>query len=157
MSLQKLQQRVLYNQVVSILGIEDTAALCPPQTECLQTLTQFFKRQSARFPQNFYKASKCLQIPLLKPKNELGSTKSKNNLFPQNYDINEHPNSQTCFSFRFGNNNSCAFSIKKFELDGNQFNFTEIVELNHREIHLLYKIRYYVDSKCEIFENIYVV
>ena len=72
------------------------------------------------------------------PKVEIGSTKSKDNLFAHYYnDIIEHPNRQFPLSFRFGNNNSCVISIKKFELHGNQFILTEIVNLNYREVHHL--------------------
>ena len=103
-------------------------------------------------------ASKCIQIPLPKPKVEIGSTKSKDNLFAHHYnDIIEHPNRQIRLSFRFRNNNFCVFSLKKFELHGNQFILTEIVNLNHREIHHLYKNRYYVANKCEIIESNYNV
>ena len=35
------------------------------------------------FVKTFDKESKCLQIPLTKPKTEIGSTKSENNLFAQ--------------------------------------------------------------------------
>ena len=45
----------------------------------------------------------------------------------------EHTYRQIRLSFRFGNNNYCVFSLKKFELHGNQFILTEIVNLNHRE------------------------
>ena len=101
------------------------------------------------FLKTFDQASKCIQIPLPKPKVEIGSTKSKDNLFAHHYnDIIEHPNRQIRLSFRFGNNNSCVFSLKKFELHCNQFILTEIVNLNHREIHHLYKNRYYVANKC---------
>ena len=104
--------------------------------------THLFGRQSARFSQTFDQASTCIQIPLPKPKVEIGSTKSKDNLFVHHYnDIIEHPNRQIRLSFRFGNNNSCVFSLKKFELHGNQFILTEIVNLNHREIQHLYKNR----------------
>ena len=106
----------------------------------------------------FDQASKCIQIPLPKPKVEVGSTKSEDNLFAHCYnDIIEHPNRQIRLSFRFGNINSCVFSIKKFELHGNQFILTEIVNLNHRKIHHLYKNRYYVANKCEIKESNYDV
>ena len=110
------------------------------------------------FLKTFDKASKCIQIPLPKPKVEIGSTKSKDNLFAHYYnDIIEHPNRQIRLSFRFGNNNSCVFSLKKFELHGNQFILTEIVNPNHRESHHLYKNRYYVANKCEIIESTYNV
>ena len=103
-------------------------------------------------------ASKCIEIPLPKPKVEIGSTKSKDNLFAHHYnDIIEHPYRQIRLSFRFGNNNSCVFSLKKFELHGNQFILTEIVNINHRETHYLYKNRYYVANKCEIIESNYNV
>ena len=57
----------------------------------------------------------------------------------------------------FGNNNSCVFSLKKFELHGNQFILTEIVNLDHRENHHLCKNRYYVAKKREIIESNYNV
>ena len=85
------------------------------------------------FLKTFDHASKCIQIPLSKHKVEIGSTKSEDNLFVHYYnDIIEHSNRQIRLSFRFGNNSSCVFSIKKFEVPGN---------LNHREIHHLYKNR----------------
>ena len=97
-------------------------------------------------------------MPLPKLKVEIGSTKSKDNLFAHHYnDIIEHPNRQIRLSFRFGNNNSCVFSLKKFELHGNRFILTEFVNPKHREIHQLYKNRYYVANNCEINESIYNV
>ena len=94
------------------------------------------------FLKTFDQASKCIQIPLPKPKVETGSKKSNDNLFVHHYnDIIEHPKRQIRLSFRFGNNNSCVFSLKKFELHGTQFILTKIVDLNHREIHHLYKNR----------------
>ena len=63
---------------------------------------------------HFDQASKCIEIPLPKPKVEIGSTKSKDNLFAHQYNnIIEHPNRQIRLSFRFGNNNSCVFSLNK--------------------------------------------
>ena len=110
------------------------------------------------FLKTFDKASKCLRIPLSKPKIEIGPTKSKDNLFAQYYDdIIEHPNIQIRLSLRSGSNNSCVFSIKEFKLHGNQFILTEIVNLNHHEIHHLHKNRYYVADKCEITESNYDV
>ena len=102
----------------------------------------------------FDKAKKCSQTPLPQPKMEIRSTKTKNNVFSHYYEkIIELPNRQIRLSFRFGNNNSGVFSIKKFEPDGNQFFLTEIVNVNHREIHHLYKNRWYVANKWEIFEK----
>ena len=102
------------------------------------------------FLKSFDQASKCKQIPPPEPKVEIGSTKSKNNLFAHYCnDIIEHPKRQIRLSFRFGNNNSCVFSLKKFELHGNQLIFTEIANLNHRKIHHLYKNRYYVQSSVK--------
>ena len=106
------------------------------------------------FLKTFDHASKCIQIPLPKPKVEIGSTKSNNIFFAHYYnDIIEHPNRQTCLSFRFGNNSFCVFSIKNSELHGNQFVLAENVNFNHREIHHLYKNLYYVANKCEIIES----
>ena len=102
------------------------------------------------FLKAFDHASTCLHVPLLKPKVEIGSTRSENNLFAHYYnDIIEHPNRQIRLSSRFG----ILVSIEKFELHGNQFIVTEIVNLNHREFHHLYKNRYYVANKCEIIES----
>ena len=110
------------------------------------------------FLKTFDQAIKCIQIPLPKPRVEIGSTKSNDNLFVHYYnDIIEHPNRQIRLSFRFGNNKSCVFSLKNFELHGNEFILTQIVNLNHREIRHLYKSRYYVANKCEIIESNYNV
>ena len=110
------------------------------------------------FLKTFDQASKCIQITLPKPKVEIGSTKSKENLFAHYYnDIIEHPIRQIRLSFRFGKNNGCVFSLEKFELQGNQFILTEMFNLNHRENHRLYKNPYYVANKCEFFESNYNV
>ena len=110
------------------------------------------------FLKTFDQASKCIQIPLPKRKVEIGSTKSKDNLFAHYYkEIIEHLNRQIHLSLRFGNNISCVFSIKKFELHGNQFILSEIVNLNHRELHHLYKNRHYVANRCGVIESNYNV
>ena len=138
----KTQQRCMLQEEVNISKRELTCLV--------DNLRDFLK--------TFDQASRCIQIPLPKPKVEIGSTKSKDNLFVHHYnDIIEHPNRQIRLSFRFGNNNSCVFSLKNFELHGNQFILTEIVNLNHREIHHLYKNRYYVANKCEFIESNYNV
>ena len=138
----KTQQRYILQEKVKISKRELTCLV--------DSLRDFLK--------TFDKTSKCIQIPLPKPKVEIGSTKSKDNLFAHHYnDSIEHPNRQIRLSFRSGNNNSCVFSHKKVELHGNQFILTEIVNLNHREIHHPYKNRYYVANKCEIIESNYNV
>ena len=136
----KTQQRYILREEVNISKREVTCLV-----DNLRNFLKFFDQ-----------ASKCIQIPLPKPKVEIGSTKWKDNVSAHLYnDITEHPNRQIRLSFRFGNNNSCVFSLKKFELHGNQFILTEIVNLNHREIHHLSKNRYYVANKCEIIESNY--
>ena len=138
----KTQQRYILQEEVNISKRELTCLV--------DNLRDFLK--------TFDHASKSIQTPLPKPKVEIGSTKSKDNLFAHYYnDIIEHPNRQIHLSFPFGNNNSCVFSLKKFELHGNQFVLTEIVNLNHREIHHLYKNRFYVTNKCETIESNYNV
>ena len=110
------------------------------------------------FLETFDQASKCTQSPLPKPKVEIGTTKSEDDLFAHYYnDIIEHPNRRIRLSVRFGNNKTCVFFLKKFELHGNQFILTEKVNLNHREIHVLYKNGYSVANKCEIIESNYNV
>ena len=52
---------------------------------------------------------------------KIASKKSKGNLFVQYYkDTIKHPDMHIRLSFRFQNNSSCVFSIKKFELHGFQ-------------------------------------
>ena len=95
------------------------------------------------FLKTFDHASKCIQISLPKPKFEIGSTRSNDIFFSHYYNkIIEHPNRQIRSLFQVGNNNSCDFSIKKFGLHGNQLTVTEIVNVNHREIHHLHNNRY---------------
>ena len=102
-------------------------------------------------------ASKCIQIPLPKPKVEIGSQSQKTIFLLITITISLNTQKDNFFSFRFENINFCVFSIKKFELHGNQFILTEIGNLNHREVHLLYKNQYYVANKCAIIEgNFYV-
>ena len=50
-----------------------------------------------------------------------------------------------------------VFFQQKFELRDNQFKLTEIINLNHRETHHLYKNRCYVANKCEKIESNYDV
>ena len=95
----KTQQRYILQEEVNISKRELTC-LVDNLRDFLKTVDQ---------------ASKCIQIPLPKPKVEIGSTMSKDNFFAHHYnDIIEHPNRQLRLSFRFGNNNSCVFSLKKF-------------------------------------------
>ena len=138
----KAQQRYILQEEVNISGGELTCLV--------DNLRDFLK--------TFDRASKFIQFHRPKPKVEIGSKKSKDNLFAHYYnDIIEHPNSQIRYSFRFENNISCVSSLKKMEPQGNQFILTEIVHLNHREIHHLYKKRYYVANMCEIIESKYNV
>ena len=139
----KTQQRYILQEAVKISLRELTCLI--------NSLRDFLK--------TFDHASKCIQIPLPKPKVEIGSTKSQENLLAHHYnDIIEHPKRQICLSFRFRNSNFCVLSVKKFELHGSQFFLTEIVNINHREIHHLYKNRhYFVGNKCEIIESKYDV
>ena len=68
------------------------------------------------FLKAFGQAHKVSQIPLPKPKFEIGFTKAKDELFSHCYkDIVEHLNRQIRLSFRFEKNKTCVFSIKKFE------------------------------------------
>ena len=82
----KTQQRYIVREEVNISKKELTCLV--------DSLRDFLK--------TFDQASKCIQIPLPKPKVEIGSTKSKDNLFAHYYnDIIEHPNRQIRLSFRF--------------------------------------------------------
>ena len=93
----KTQQRYILQESVKISRNEFTCLV--------ESLHDFLK--------TFVYVSKCIQIPLPKPKVEIGSAKSKDNLFAHYYnDIIEHPNKQIRLSFRFGNNNSGVFPSK---------------------------------------------
>ena len=93
----KAQQRYILQEEVKISKRELTCLV--------DNLRDFLK--------TFDQTSKCIQIPLPKPKVEIGSTNSKDNLFAHHYnDIIEDPNRQFRLSVRFGNNNSCVFPSK---------------------------------------------
>ena len=110
------------------------------------------------FLKAFDQANKVSQIPLPKPNFEIGFTKAKDELFSHCYkDIVELLNRQIRLSFWFETNKTCVFSIKKFEKNGDQFILTEVVNLSYREIKHLYKNRYFVAYKCDIFESNYNV
>ena len=70
------------------------------------------------FLKTFDQSSNCIQYPLPEPKVEIGSTKSKDNLFADYYnDIIEHPKRQIGLSFRFG---------KKTNFHLNHLNYTVV-------------------------------
>ena len=138
----KLQQRFFLQQEVSISKKEiDTI---------LDSLSEFLKA--------FDQTNKVSQIPLTKPKYDSGFTKAKDELFSHCYkDISEDLDLQIRLSFRFGKKKTCVFSIKSFEHYGDQFILTEVVNLGYREIKPLYKNRFFVAYKCDIFESNYDV
>ena len=138
----KLQQRLILKEEDSISQKEIEPLL--------DNLGEFLKA--------FDQANKVSQIPLPKPKFEIGFTKAKDELFSHCYkDIVEHLNRHIRLSFRFEKNKTCVFSIKKFELYGDQFILTEVVNLGYCEIEHLYKNRFLVAYKCDIFESNYNV
>ena len=80
----KIQQRYILQEEVNICKRE--------LTYLVDSLRDFLK--------TFDHASKCIQIPLPKPKVDIGCTKSKNNLFALYYsDIMQNPNRQNRLSF----------------------------------------------------------
>ena len=112
----------------------------------LESLSEFLKA--------FDQANKVSQIPLPKPKFEIGFTKAKDELFTHCYkDIVERLKRQIRLSFRFEKNKTCVFSIKKFEQYGDQFNLSEVLNLSFREIKHLYKNRFFVAHKYDIFQS----
>ena len=113
--------------------------------------TQFSKQhvKTVRFPALY---------PLPKPKQQIGFTLYKDELFAHSFqDIKEHSNRQIRLSFRFECNKECCFSIKKFQIVGEQNVLKEIVNLPHCEVHSFYKNRYYIASKCGIFHSNYEI
>ena len=138
----KLQQRFILKEEVSI-SKNGTESLLDSLGELLKAFNQ---------------ANKVSLIPLPKPKLEIGFTKAKDELFSHCYkDIVEHLKRQIRFSFRFEKNNTCVFFIKKFEHYGDQFILTEVVNLGYRKVKRLYKNRFFVAYKCDIFQSNYDV
>ena len=138
----KLQQRFILKEEVSISRNEIGSVL--------DSLGEFLKA--------FDQANKVSQIPKPKPKFEIGFTKARDELFSHCYkDKVEHLNRQIRISFRFEKNKTCVFSIKQFEHYGDQFILTEVVNLGYSEIKHLYKNRFFVAYKCNIFQTNYDV
>ena len=138
----KLQQRFILKEEVGISKNE-----IEPLPD---SLGEFLKA--------FDQANKISQIPIPKPKFEIGFTKAKDELFSHCYkDIVEHLNRQIRLSFRFEKKKTCVFTIKKFEHYGDQIILTEVVNLGFREIKHLYKNRFSVAYKSNIFQSNYVV
>ena len=135
----KLQQRFILKEEFSISKKEIESLL--------DILGEFLKA--------FDQANKVSQIPLPKPKFEIGFTKAKDELFSHCYkDIVEHLNRQIRISFRFEKNKTCVFSIKKFEHYGDQFILTEVVNLGYHEIKHLYKNRFLLPTSVTFFRAI---
>ena len=134
----KLQQRFILREEVSIFKNE-IESLFDSLGEILKAIDQ---------------VNRVTQIPLPKPKFEIGFTKAKDELFSHCYkDIVEHLNKQIRISFRFEKNKTCVFCIKKYEHYGDQFILTEVVNLGYREIKHLYKNRFFVAYKFNIFQS----
>ena len=115
----KLQQRFILKEEVSISKRESESPL--------DSLGEFLKA--------FDQANEVSQIPLPKPKFEIGLTKAKDELFSHCYkDIADRLNKPIRLSLRCDKNKTCVFSIKKFERYGDQFIPPEVVNLGYREI-----------------------
>ena len=98
----KNQQRFVLEEEVTV-SLKEPAAL-------LNTLRQFLKQydKTVKFPASF---------PLPKPKQEIGLTLFKDELFAHYFqDIKEQCNRQIRLSFCFERNTECCFSIKILKL-----------------------------------------
>ena len=123
------------------VSLEELAAI-------LNTLRQFLKQydKAVKFPTLY---------TLHKTKQKIGFTLFKDELFAHYFqDIKEHCNRQMRLSFRF-ELNECCFSIKKFQIVGEQNVLIEMINLRHCEVHSLYKNRYDIASKCGNIDSIY--
>ena len=137
----KNQQRFILEEEVSV-SLKKLAAI-------MNTLRQFVKQcdKAVKFPALY---------TLTKPKQQIGFTLFKDELFALFFqDIKEHCNRQIRLSFRFERNKECCFSIKKFQIVGEQNVLTEIINLRHCDLHSLCKNRYYIASKCGIIDRSY--
>ena len=137
----KNQQRFSLKEEMSV-SFKKLAAI-------LNTLRQFLKKydKTVNFPALY---------PLTKPKEEIGFTLFKDELFAHYFqDLKEHWNRQIHLSFRFERKNECCFSIKKFQIVGEQNVLKEVINRRHCEVHSLYNNCYYIASKCRIFDSNY--
>ena len=138
----KLQQRFILKEEVS-LSKKEIESLLDSLGEVLKTFDQ---------------TNKVSQIPLPKAKFDIGITKAKDELFTLFYkDTDEHLIRQIRLSFRFEMNKACVFSIEKFKPYGDKLILAEVVNLGYREIRHLYKNRFFVAYKCDVFESNYNV
>ena len=88
------------------------------------------------FLKTFDQATKCIQIPLPKPKVEIGSTKSKDNLFAHHYnDIIENPIDKFVYHFDLETTILVYAPSKSLNYTAINLLLTEIVNFNHREVH----------------------
>ena len=86
--------------------------------------------------------------------NQLGFTLLKDELFAHYFqDIKEHCNRQIHLSFQIERNRECCFSIKNFQIVGEQNFSTKTINEWHCEVYSFYKNRYYIYSKCGIFDR----
>ena len=110
----KNQQRFILEEEVSV-SLKELAAI-------LNTLRQCLKQ--------YDKAVKFPLYPLPKPKQEIGFILFEDELFAHYFqDIKEHGKRQIRLSFCRERNKECCFSIKKFQLVGEQNVLTEIINL----------------------------
>ena len=136
----KLQQRFILKEEVSISKTEIESLL--------NSMGEFLKA--------FDQASKVSQIPLPKPKFEIGFTKAKDELFSHCYkDIIEHLNRQIRLSFRF-EKNLLSFPSKSLNITVinsflQKFSTWVTAKVNISQELILFAY------KCDIFESNYDV
>ena len=111
----KNQQRFILQEEVSVAKKQFVAIL--------NTLRQFLNQCDKTV--NF-----AALYLLPKPKQEIGFTLFKDELFAQYFqDLKEYCNRQISLPFRLDFNRKCCFSIKKFQIVGEQNVLTEIINL----------------------------
>ena len=138
----KIQQRFILKEEVSIPK-KELESLLISLGEVLKAIDQ---------------ANRLTQIPLSKPKFEMGLPKAKYELFNHCYkDIAEQLKRQFRLSFRFEKNKTCVFFRQKFEHYGDQFILTEVINLGYREIKHFFKNRFFVAYKYDFFQSKYIV
>ena len=109
------------------------------------------------FLEAFDQVKKVSQIPLPKPKFEVGFTKAKDELFTHCYkDIVEHFNTQIRLSFRFEKNKTCVFPSKSLNITViNSFLHNFSTRVTEKPI-ISTRIDFFA-YKCNIFEINYNV
>ena len=157
--LARFQQENFCFQTISVLQLEKATEIHSSRrgVSFIKTICSYFEECTAVLKQ-YDKAVKFPLYHLLKPKQEIGFTFSKEEPFAHCFqDIKKHCKRQIRLSICSERNKECCFSVKKFQIFGEQNVLIEIINLRHCEVYSLHKLCYYVASKWGLFDSKYAL